>query len=120
MARGSIEINEGIWDAFERGLPLYGPMRERGLYQQQLNLYYSLFDRDQILVLDYDDITKSPEKLIKTVFEFLDVDSSFIPSKLNERVQPLGIKNLDISKINVDPNDINKIRNYYDDRKVRN
>lgn len=120
MARGSIEPNEGIWDSFERGLPLYGPIRERGLYQQQLDLYYSLFDRDQILVLDYDDIAKSPEKLIKTVFEFLDVDSSFIPSKLNKRIQPLEIENLDISKVNVDPEDVNKIRNYYDDRKVRN
>jgi len=115
MSRGSIEPNTGVWDAFSRGLPLYGPMRERGLYEKQLQRYYSKFSKEQILILDYEDIKKNAETLIKNVFNFLEVDSSFIPSKLNEVVQPVTI-----NKVNVNKEDKDKIQIYYEKQSNRN
>ena len=45
MSRKTIEKNSGLWDAFSRDLPKYGPMKARGLYNNQLSRYYKYFSR---------------------------------------------------------------------------
>lgn len=109
MSRGSIGPNSGLWDAFERNLPEGNSLKSRGLYNQQLEKYYNLFDKSQILLLNYQDISLNPQKLIQKVFEFLEVDITFIPKTLNDRVQPIKIKD-----INIDLNDVSKIKQFYD------
>jgi len=53
---------------------------EGGLYHKHLTRYLDYFRRDKILIVLFDDIVLSPEKEIKKVFGFLDVDSTI---KLN-------------------------------------
>jgi hypothetical protein len=50
-----------------------------GLYQAQLKRYFDLFERDQIKVYLYDDLNSSPYGVLRDVFGFLGVDSSFVP-----------------------------------------
>lgn len=50
---------------------------ERGLYYQQLKTYYELFDRQQIMVLFFDEVFKNPEYWLSEVCRFLGVDPCF-------------------------------------------
>lgn len=51
--------------------------RRMGLYHDQLRRYYDLFDRDQILVVLYDDWNARPVEVMRDVLQFLDVDPGF-------------------------------------------
>lgn len=46
----------------------------------------SLFKRDQVHVCIYDDIENNPLEFYQSILRFLEVDSTFCPSKLTERV----------------------------------
>jgi len=54
--------------------------RRRGFYFEQLRTYYDLFRAENIQVCLYEDLRKSPEKLMQTIFNFLQVDHSFSPN----------------------------------------
>lgn len=111
MSRGTIEFNTGLFDAFIRDLPKYGPIRPRGYYKEQLDNIFRFFKKDQVLILDYTDIKNNPDKLIRNVFEFLGVDSNFVPSKLYTKVQPTNLKEIEIKD-----SDIQKIKEHYEKR----
>jgi hypothetical protein len=55
-----------------------------GFYGRQLDRYESLFPRDQLLVLLYDDLRADPEECCKRIFAFLGVDDSFVPERSGE------------------------------------
>ncbi len=63
--------------------------RERGFYYKHLKPYFDLFPKENIKILLFDDFKKDNEKVIKELYNFLGVDSSFKPSiigkKINER-----------------------------------
>ncbi len=59
---------------------------ERGRYATHLKRYLELFSMDQILTLIYEDSLKDPLSFIRTIYEFIGVDSSFVPSMVNARV----------------------------------
>jgi hypothetical protein len=59
---------------------------DQGLYFEQLSRYVALFKKEQLLVLVYEDSKKNPEAFIKTIYEFLGVDSSFVPSMLLSQI----------------------------------
>ena len=50
-----------------------------GFYYKHLKEYYKLFPEDQIKVILYDDFTKNPFSVIKSIFNFLEVDEDFEP-----------------------------------------
>ncbi len=56
----------------------------QGRYAEQLERYLKLFRRDQMLVLVYEDIDRDKLAFIKRIYEFIGVDTSFVPSMLNE------------------------------------
>ena len=51
----------------------------------QLERYLDVFDRQQINVVLLEDLRDSPERVIKGIYEFLDVDPEYIPPRLGER-----------------------------------
>ena len=55
-----------------------------GLYYEQLQRYFSVFDKKQILVLLYEDISQHIEKVVHNLYSFLEVDTSFKPD-LNKK-----------------------------------
>ena len=59
---------------------------EFSLQGKHLEEVLSLFDKKQVLILFYDDISNTPKIVLQKVFQFLNVDSTFVPSFLNKRV----------------------------------
>jgi len=57
-----------------------------GLQAKHLSKMKSLFKFQNILVLTYDDLCQNPDLFIRKVFNFLEVDESFTPTKLNKRI----------------------------------
>ena len=110
MSRGSIEKNSGLWDAFNRDLPKYGPMKYRGLYNLHIKNFEKYFNKSQILILDYENISRKPNDFLQKVFSFLNVDMEFIPKVINKNIK----HKKDIRKdIQIANEDILKIREFY-------
>jgi hypothetical protein len=51
----------------------------RGLYYGQLKRYFDTFDRDQVRVYLYEDLSNVPIDTLQDAFRFLGVDDSFVP-----------------------------------------
>lgn len=54
--------------------------KAHGLYAKQLEAIFSIFTRDKVLVLIYDNLKQHPEECMKQVFHFLEIDEQFKPS----------------------------------------
>ena len=57
-----------------------------GFYYQHLSRFYQYFNKDQILVLIYDDLQKDPFYFLKKIFHFLEVDDVFTPSVIEKKL----------------------------------
>jgi hypothetical protein len=49
----------------------------QGRYNYQLEQFLKLFDREQILILSFDDLQKSSQRVVSDIFSFLGVDRDF-------------------------------------------
>jgi hypothetical protein len=58
---------------------------ERGRYYTQLSRYLDTFSNENILVKIYEDMTRNPEQYIHEIYEFLGVDSNYIPLSLKKK-----------------------------------
>ena len=78
-------------DRISRGTSLEKVLKEHpeivknGLYGKHLSCYLDYFDEDQILVIKFKNIKKSPERVVKEIYNFINVDSTLSPDKLNEK-----------------------------------
>ncbi len=52
---------------------------DRGFYAHQVRRLFNIFGKDQVLVLLSEELRNEHQKTLKHVFEFLGVDSSFVP-----------------------------------------
>ena len=50
-----------------------------GLYFEQVKRYWEVFGKDRVRVFLFEDLVNNPIAVCRTVFEFLSVDSSFVP-----------------------------------------
>lgn len=50
-----------------------------GYYYEQLQRFFALFPREQIAVYAYDEFAADPQKVLKRIFQFLEIDPSFEP-----------------------------------------
>ncbi len=53
--------------------------KKMGFYFEQLNIYFQLFKKDQIKIYLFDDIKKQPVATMQALYNWLNVDSSFVP-----------------------------------------
>lgn len=65
--------------------------KKRGKYLEQLENYWRLFDKSQMLILSSEEFFLEPKETLKKAFDFLNVDSDFVVKNL----QP---KNVGIAK----------------------
>jgi Sulfotransferase family len=83
---------------------------EVGFYHKQLARYFELFDRDQIKVFLYEDLQRDPCRLLKELFEFIEVDDSFVPdTSQRHNVAPLFPKYQAWDDVLMRPNPIKSI-----------
>lgn len=57
----------------------------RGFYYRQLLPYFELFDREQIKILFFEDLCRDSVKFVQDLFEYLGVDTSFVPNTDEKR-----------------------------------
>jgi hypothetical protein len=77
----------------ENWSPLYFYKR-KGYYTEQLKRYYDLFPKENIKILLFEEVIKNPTKVSQEIFEFLNVDSNFVPEtsqKANVSGTPKGM-----------------------------
>lgn len=55
-----------------------------GFYTVQLKRYLEKFDAEQIKIYLFEDLKNNPDKTLKDVFQFLEIDNSFAAQKLNQ------------------------------------
>ena len=56
---------------------------EQGKYAEQLALYQRVFDKEQLLVLVYEDSKHNPLSFIQSIYRHIGVDDTFVPPSLN-------------------------------------
>jgi hypothetical protein len=78
--------------AFAEALREHPEYVEQGRYFSQLQLYLKYFAIDQLLILIYEDSLRDPLGFIQTIYRFIGVNPSFIPSmaftKINQSRVP--------------------------------
>ena len=58
----------------------------RGLYFDKIKTLIEYKKRDQLLILVYEDSQKNPKKFIQNIYRFLEVDDSFLPPSLYQKI----------------------------------
>ncbi len=65
-------------------------LRSRGYYFEHLQRYYSIFPKENILILIQEQFKDESEEIISQCFSFLKVDPTFSPYSLNQNVNQGG------------------------------
>jgi hypothetical protein len=58
----------------------------KSFYYKHLQKYLELFDRDQMLILIHDDITRDPVSLMSQVYQFLGADPNFVAPSTKKKI----------------------------------
>src|SRR5688572_28933150 len=75
-------------DTFEDFLDRYPQLLEYGRYHHNLQPFLELFPREQMHLMLFDDTRTDPVAVYQSLCRFLDIDSSFMPRSLGQRVNP--------------------------------
>lgn len=79
-------VRNGILTAsFDEAIEIRSDLVERGLYARHLAPYLERFDRDQLLLLLFDDLKEDNEMFARRMFDFLGVDCDFFPDAAEEK-----------------------------------
>lgn len=65
---------------------------ELGMYYAQLKRYSQFFHRDQMLVLFYEDFSQNTASTLREIFNFIQVDPDFTPSRSAKENQTLYLR----------------------------
>ncbi|HUN22197.1 MAG TPA: sulfotransferase domain-containing protein [Anaerolineales bacterium] len=85
--------------------------KSRGLYAQQLELFYNLFSPSQILLLSSEQFFKDPLSTLKEVYDFIGVDS-------RQTVKNLSARNISENRTKVDSKIYDYLNEYFYDANV--
>jgi hypothetical protein len=73
------------WSSFEQALELEPDFLERGMYIDQVEVLLKYYEREKILFLLYDELNKDDRGYLKSILDFLGVDSSRESSLFGQR-----------------------------------
>lgn len=82
LARESRTPTDSFEDALNRQSIWWkrNDLVQEGFYFTHLSKYTSVFPKDQLLVILYDDLRKDPNGVIKSIYNFIGVDDTFMPN----------------------------------------
>lgn len=69
---------------FEETYLKHPELIEWGKYGNHLEFIYNHFNKDNVLIIDYDLLKGLPAEFLRQIFDFLGVDSTFIPSNFKK------------------------------------
>lgn len=70
---------------FKVGLKKYPIYVERSKYYKYLSEWFKNFPRENFLILFQEEIKENPEKTVRNVYQFLNIDSEFLPESLHKK-----------------------------------
>ncbi len=70
-----------------KGYPRANEIIEFGLYHKYLQMYHNFFESGKLLIIKHDDIKQDPINEIKKIYNYLEIDSEFIPKNLKSKPQ---------------------------------
>lgn len=62
-------------------------VKNKGMYGDQLELWFNYFDREQLKVMFYDDLISDPVKFIQEIYEHVGIEKNYIPPKHTDQVK---------------------------------
>jgi len=65
---------------------------EYAYYSKYIENYLAYFNREQILILLFDEIKNNPLSVVKKTYEFLNIDKNFVPEVINKIINITGPK----------------------------
>ena len=86
------KINYDFREAIGNNVDIFDDWIATGFYYTHLKHLQTLFPKDQICVMLYEDLLDSPQQFCQNVFRFLDIDPTFLPSVVNNRVNKAWYK----------------------------
>jgi hypothetical protein len=61
-------------------------IKSKGMYGDQLELWYKYFNKEQLKVLFYEDLLHNPAHFIQTIYEHCGLEKNYLPPNYKERV----------------------------------
>lgn len=93
---------EAVMGLYEELTPEGSHVRE-GFYYKRMRRYFDIFPRHQIKVYIFEEFKKDPAKIVEDLFDFLGVDTNFVPDT-STRYNPGGVpKNRLLNRFFYDP-----------------
>jgi len=83
FSRATIETK--VPDSFEELVDKH-IFLDRGKYYKHLKRYFKLFPKENIHIILHDDLKKSPEKVLKKLYKFLNINSNYLPPDYSKRI----------------------------------
>ena len=80
-SKGFIKTGMSIRDILQK----HPDIIENGLYGKYLQRYVDRFGKDRLHIIMYDDIEKNPKCVVRELYSFLGVDTSFVPTIIGQR-----------------------------------
>jgi len=84
-----VHINKGLpkilSEEWANKCPRSKELIEYGMYYKHLKKYLHYFDRQQIKILIYDNLRQNNLKNIRDVYEYIDVDTEYIPASIDSK-----------------------------------
>jgi len=80
ISRLKSQLNMAVaenYRSFERDGRIANPLIFFSQYYMQIKEYYDRFPKNRILLLRFEDFTVNPQKIMKEIFDFIDVDRNF-------------------------------------------
>lgn len=75
-------LKDPVYDGFAHRHLSY---KNRGIYVDQLSRYLQTFPSNQVLILKAEDLFSEPRKVMRDVYAYLNIDSTFSPKDLKPR-----------------------------------
>ncbi len=61
---------------------------KKGKYYKHLKNAFDIFPQKNIYIVFFDDIKNKPKKVVREMYEFLKIDTNFVPSVIHKKVNP--------------------------------
>jgi len=83
-----LSLVQPLPDTFEEFLDEYPELLEYGRYHDNLQPFLKRFPRENVHLMLFEDIRADPGAAYRRICRFLEIDSSFVPGSLDQRVNP--------------------------------
>ena len=97
----SLSFEEALKDEPRRARENWRPgwlYKQTGFYFEQLSRYFNIFEPHQLKVYLYEELDQKPLRTLRDIFNFLEVDSDFVPDLSRKNVSALP-KNLMVNRL---------------------